>query len=273
MKQARISTLTINIVLGLLAVLWFSPVLFTLFNSAKGRIEYNRSYFWDLPSRNELVENFNFIKSSNVKFFSAVYNSFIYSFCGALFAILAGLLASYALTHLKIKNRMFWFLLIYSGTVFPFQMYLIPLFKAYNALGLYDTKLGMILFYTAICIPFCMFVLRNFFMGIAREMLESARIDGATNLQILFRVLLPMSVAPLAVLFFTQFTWCWNDLMFGLTFTKSAAARPVMTAVSIFGRSGGGAFLLICLIASIPTLALFTAMQGKMQTGFAYQSK
>jgi multiple sugar transport system permease protein len=262
----------INTILGLLSICWFFPLFFTFFNSIKDRIEYNSGSVWSLPLKNNFSENFAYMQQS-VGVFTSMAASFLYALTGAFGAVFIATLAAYALTHLPIKRRIFWFLFIYSGTVFPFQMYLIPISKAYNILNLYNTRRGMILFYIAICIPFAMFVMRNFFTGISKEVLESAKIDGASNSLILFRILIPMSVAPITVAFFTQFTWCWNDLMFGLTFTKSVQIRPVMPAVSVLGMNHIPALLLACIIVSIPTLVFFALLQGKMETGLVYQSK
>jgi multiple sugar transport system permease protein len=125
----------------------------------------------------------------------------------------------------------------------------------------------------AICIPFAMFVMRNFFTGISREVLESAKIDGASSMMVLLKILVPMSVAPITVVFFTQFNWCWNELMFGITFTKSINIRPVMAMISLARSGSAPALLLASLIVSVPTLALFSLLQKNMETGLVYQSK
>jgi multiple sugar transport system permease protein len=272
MKRIRTSKVLINTILGILSLCWFFPIFFAFFNSVKDRIEYNRSGLWAIPQANNILKNLTYIQQS-AGIFTSMINSFFYALGGAVGAVLIAILAAYALAHLPIKRRMFWFLLIYSGTIFPFQMYLIPIFRAYNILNLYNTKQGMVLFYIAICIPFAMFVIRNFFTGISKDVLESAKIDGASNSLILFRILVPMSIAPITVVFFTQFTFCWNDLMFGLTFTKSVPIRPVMAAISMLGQNHIPALLLACIIVSIPTFILFVLLQGKIETGLVYQSK
>lgn len=262
----------INIILGLLAVVWIFPILYAFVSSFKGRQEYNLGSFWDLPKGNALLENFKSLNQS-IGITSGMFNSFIYAVAGAAFAVIIATLAAYAISHLEIKHRVFWFMFIYSGTIFPFQIYLIPIYKGYSKTGLYDTRLGMIMFYTAICIPFCMFVLRNFFMGISKEICESAKVDGASDLQVLLKIFLPMAKAPLSIVFLTQFTWCWNDLMFGLTFTKSTNVRTVMAAVSLLGKANIPSLMLACILVSIPTIALFMLLQKNFESGFVYQSK
>lgn len=264
--------LTINIVLSVLAIIWIFPILYAVVSSFKSKQEYNLGNFWDLPKGNFLKENLESLNQS-VSLISGMGNSFLYAVLGAVFAVVIAVLAAYAISHLEIRFRMFWFLFIYSGTIFPFQIYLIPVYKGFSKVGLYDTRWGMILFYTAICIPFSMFVLRNFFMGISKEICESAKVDGAGDFMVLIKILLPIAKAPLSIVFLSQFTWAWNDLMFGLTFTKSSDVRTVMSSVSLLGKANVPSLMLACMVVSIPTIILFGLLQKNFETGFVYQSK
>lgn len=272
MKPKRSSQIVINCILGVLAVVWIFPIFFALLASFKGRQEYNLGNFWDFPQSNQLMSNIRYIQD-NASALTSMLNTLIYAALGAFFAVLIALLAAYAISHLEIKFRMFWFMFIYSGTVFPFQIYLIPIYRGYSKVGLYDTRFGMVLFYTAICIPFAMFVLRNFFLGVSKEVIESARIDGASNFQALMHILAPMAKAPLAVVLVQQFSFCWNDLMFGMTFTKSDSTRNIMTTLSLMGQRHVPALMLACLLASIPTMVIFIFFQEEFESGFVYTSK
>lgn len=262
----------INLLLTLLSAVWLFPILFTVLSCFKKKQEYNLGNFWDFPKGNALADNIRHIQE-NAGIFTGVANSLFYAVCGATISVFIALLAAYAISHLQIRFRLFWFMFIYCGTIFPFQIYLIPVFKGYSQLGLYNTRTGMILFYSAICIPFAMFVLRNFFNGVSKEILESAKIDGATDFITLLKILVPMATAPISVVFLSQFTWCWNDLMFGLTFTKSDSIRTVMSGVSLMGTANIPALMTACIVASVPTIVLFVFLQKNFETGFVYQSK
>lgn len=272
MRQKKATKVVMNIILIILSITWLFPVLFTIFGSFKGRQEYTLGNFWDIPKSNLFIQNL-VSAVTTVGLGSGMLSSFLYAFFGAVFSVSIATLAAYAISHLNIKFRMFWFMFIYSGTVFPFQIYLIPVYKGYAQMHLYDTRLGMILFYTAICVPFSMFVLRNFFIGISKEISESATIDGCTKLQVLTRIFLPMAKAPLSIVFLSQFTWCWNDLMFGLTFTKSPEIRSVMASISLLGKANVPLLLTGCIIASIPTIVLFIILNKNFEAGFVYTSK
>ncbi|MDR0655356.1 MAG: hypothetical protein LBG22_03495, partial [Treponema sp.] len=130
MKKISTSKIIINAALFILSIMWLMPIIFALYNAAKSRIEYNTSYVWDLPVKWVYRENLVYIQQ-NFGAFTSMLSSFIYSFCGALGAVIMATLAAYGLTHLPLQRKIFWFIFIYSGTIFPFQLYLIPLFKAY----------------------------------------------------------------------------------------------------------------------------------------------
>src|SRR5436190_7362471 len=111
-------------------------------------------------------------------------------------------------------------------------MALIPMFSLYDKLGIFDTALSMILFHTAFGLPFAIFLLRNFFLGIPRDIFESARIDGASEFRIFTRLVLPLGLPAIASLAIFQFLWTWNDLIVALTFGRDT--QPI--TVAIFNR-------------------------------------
>ncbi|GIN59767.1 permease [Lederbergia ruris] len=267
----------LNVILSLVVFLWIFPFLFVLFNSVKTGSEYNQGNFWDIPKGFSIIETMEYI-TSRISIGSALFNSLFYGIVGTSLAIFFAALAAYGVTKLDIKGRFYWFLLIYSGTVFPFQMYLVPVYRGYISTGLYDTKIGMIVFYAAICIPFCTFVLRNFFQSISNELTEAAKMDGASNFKIFYSIFLPMAKAPISALFLFQFSFIWNDLIFGLTFSKSDTVRPIMPLLSQLTSATGAtsnvpAMLLACIMASIPTVLVYIILNKNFEQGFILGGK
>ncbi|MBN2859276.1 MAG: carbohydrate ABC transporter permease [Sphaerochaetaceae bacterium] len=269
--SSRRSRVLINSVLVVFSFFWIFPVIFALLGIMKSKKVYNLTNFWEFAPDIQLLENYRFIvEYSNI--LQGMINSLFYGAVGALIAVIFSMMAAYALAKLRIGHRMFWFMLIYSGTIFPFQLYLIPVFKAYQRVGLYDTRVGMMLFYSAICIPFAMFVLRNFFIGVSDEIMEAARIDGADNWKILWRILFPMAKPSISVVLLTQFAFSYNDLMFGITFTTSSGIKPIMATISTF-QDHIPAMLLACIIVSIPSVLLYSFLNRNFDEGIAYTSK
>jgi ABC-type glycerol-3-phosphate transport system permease component len=270
-KEVSPGKALLHLAVVILALMWLIPLGLVLIASMKTVTEYFSGSQWVLPR-----DPFNLFSNlqtawSTSGLGSGVEASLLYGVVGATLAILFGSLGAYALVRLPVRGRFFWFLLVFSGTVFPFQMYLIPLFKAYVSYGLYDTKLGMILFYTAIAVPFCLFVMRGFFSTVPPELQEAARIDGARDLLIYSRIFMPLARGPIAVLFLFQFTWIWNDLLFGLVLSASDGIRPVMPTLlgmqGVYGPTGPPVVLAAALIASLPTMALFLLLRRYMARG------
>ena len=127
-------------------------------------------------------------------------------------------LAGYAFAWLEFPGRDWIFIGVIALLVVPLQMALIPMFRLYDTFGIGGTTLSVILFHAAFGLPFAIFLLRNFFIGIPKDILESARIDGASEIWIFLRLILPLGLPAIASLAIFQFLWTWNDLIVSLTF-------------------------------------------------------
>jgi alpha-glucoside transport system permease protein len=181
---------------------------------------------------------------------------------GTVLPILIAAFAGYAFAWLDFPGRDWLFILVVAMLVVPLQMALIPMFSIYNSLGIFDTKLSLILFHTAFGLPFAIFLLRNFFAGIPRDLLEAARIDGASELRIFFRLVLPLGLPAIASLAIFQFLWTWNDLIVALTFGRQT--QPITVAIFSQMRQFGANIELIApatFISLLIPLAVFFAFQ------------
>ncbi|MBN9431304.1 MAG: carbohydrate ABC transporter permease [Bosea sp.] len=247
----------------ILTVFWVLPIALLVMSAMKTPIEFSSTSTLTPPSSFNLFDNIARAWAKGMA--SGFVNSAIYGVVASLIAVVLSAMAAYGIVRLRIPQGMFWFLLIYSGTIFPFQMYLIPLFNFYLDTGLYDTRLGVIAFYVAITIPFCVFVMRGFFLTVPWQVQEAAALDGANSWATFWRIMMPMAKAPLILLVLIQFTWIWNDLLFGLVLTKSESVRPIMVALAgmqgVYGASDGPSVIAATLVGSAPTLILFLVLQ------------
>jgi alpha-glucoside transport system permease protein len=135
--------------------------------------------------------------------------------------IIVAALAGYALAWIDFPGRDWLFLLVVALLLVPIQMALIPMFSFYNTFNLFDTVPGLILFHTAFALPFGIFLLRNFFAGIPKDLMEAARIDGASEIRLFFKVVLPLGLPAIASLAIFQVLFVWNDLLIGLVLAQS----------------------------------------------------
>jgi multiple sugar transport system permease protein len=260
-----------TILAGAFSIIWIAPIVMVVISAMKDPVEQAAEGMRGLPEQpGRIIDNAQqAMELSGLG--SGFVNSLLYAFVGALLAMLLSSLAAYGLIKLKVKWSFFLFLLIYCGTVFPSQMFLIPLFRTYLSLDLYDTRAGMVLFYTTIAIPFCLFVFRNFFIAFPDDVIDAGALDGASPFRTYRTIVLPMSKAPAMVVFLTQFTWIWNDLLFGQVLSKSDDVRPIMPSLALLsGQYGTGSIPQVmagALVASVPTLALFLLLQRHFLAG------
>jgi len=265
---ARVIRTTVLIVLG---ALWLLPVYLLLVNAAKSPETFTTADSW-LPTDFSLFANIaEAVELSGLAESAA--GTLLYAVVSPAIAVLVGAAAGFAIVALRLRHGFAWFVAIFGGTVFPLQMILLPMFDAYSRVGLFDTRLGMIIVYTAISIPFSAFVMRNFFTGIAHNVFEAAVLDGASTWHIFARVYLPMASSALVAIFILQATFIWNDLLLGLTLSQSDAVRPIVTSLAGMQSTYGGAQMSIVLaggvLVSLPTVVLFLFTQKFFARGLA----
>jgi len=253
----------VNIILVVLAALWLVPTIGLFLTSILPASNLASEGWWQIFSHpslatwsnyDSLLHDSGLIEALKTTAFIAVGNT--------LLVVVIGAMAGYAFAWLDFPGRDWIFVVVVALLVVPLQMALIPMFRLYDALGLYDTVLGIILFHVAFGLPFAIFLLRNFFIGIPKDILESARIDGASELRIFLRLIMPLGLPAIASLAIFQFLWTWNDLLVALVFGQST--RPI--TVWIFGqlREFGSSIDIIApaaFISLVVPLLVFLAFQ------------
>ena len=246
-----------------LTALWLLPVASSFLVSFKSSQDFVSQTFYQLPTQIYFFKNLVTV-IEQYRLLDNLGNSLMYAAVGTVVVIIAASMAGFSIVRLRPKFNFILFLVIYSGTLFPFQMYLIPVYRLFNALNLYDTRTGMVLIYSAICIPFSLFVYRGFYTTIPREIEEAAKLDGCGPARSFFSVFLPQSLPPTAVVALFQATWIWNDLLFGMVLSRAQSVRPIMVAVATMTGYGGGNIpwiMTAVIFTSIPTILLFVAMR------------
>lgn len=251
-------------VLSLLSVAWLTPVYFFIVNAITPSAEYGRRPLWTVPASFGLWDNVVRAWVSGA-LGQSIASTGEYAAIGAGAAVLLAAFASFAISVLRVRHAFAWFMFLYLGTVFPFQMYVLPLFTTYSQTGLYDTRLGLVVAYTAISIPFAVLLMSNHFSAVSRSFFEAAQVEGAAPWAIFWHIHMPLSTNVLAAAFALEFTWIWNDLLFGLTLSQTPGVRPVMTALAALQGSWTSetvpVILAAALLLSTPTLLVFGALQ------------
>ncbi len=216
-------------------------------------------------------------------------NSLLYAVPATILSALFGSFAAYGLTLTDWRGQVGVLLLFVAGIFIPYQAVLVPLTQFFSILGLsklaiwsllgidnaYAGIVELIITHTAYGIPICTILFRSYYKGMSEEMLESARLEGATVRRAYRRIVFPLSTPMFAVVLIYQFTQIWNDLLFALVLVQaeSSAAAPVTLILAGLGASQSGTIFGLrmagAFVAALPTLAVYILFGEEFAEGVA----
>jgi alpha-glucoside transport system permease protein len=221
----------VHIILVLLGIFWLIPTTGLFITSLLTPSDAAQGGWWNFfakPSTWTLDNYKNMFDNEGIT--HALIVTAQVTIGATILPILIASAAAYALAWIEFPGRDWVFLAVVGLLLVPVQMALIPIFRLYNTLNLFDTVPGLILFHTAFALPFAIFLLRNFFAGIPRDLMEAARIDGASEVRLFFKVVLPLGLPAIASLAIFQVLFVWNDLLIGLVLAQDNA--PIAPAIA-----------------------------------------
>jgi alpha-glucoside transport system permease protein len=269
-NQKQKSSKTSFLILTVLAILWLMPTIGLLITSVRERTEAQRTGWWDVIL-NPLSQRWELGSYASVLSESDLGRSFISSLAVTVPATILPLLfaayAAFGFTFLTFKGREFYFAMIIGLLVVPIQGALVPVLKMFlsfteaTGIEISGQYAAAWFVHSAFAMPLAIYILRNYMMTIPHTLIEAARVDGASNFTIFWRLVLPISVPALASFAIFQFLWVWNDYLIAFVFVGSE--RPVLTytLLSLLGTYGegwqqvaAGSFISL----SIPLLVFFT---------------
>ncbi|MAS12305.1 MAG: alpha-glucoside ABC transporter permease [Nitratireductor sp.] len=185
--------------------------------------------------------------------------------------ILIAAYAAYALAWMEFPGRALLLAAIVGLLVVPLQMSLIPLLRLYNTVGIGKSFIGIWLAHTGFGLPLAIYLLRNYMAGLPREIIESARVDGASDFEIFRKIILPLSFPALASFAIFQFLWVWNDLLVATVFLGNNEEQLVLTGRlrELLGSRGGNWEILTAsaFVAIVVPILVFFALQRYLVRG------
>ena len=227
----RLARLPLHLVLAAVALLWLLPAAGLFVTSIIPAEISNAEGWWYVFSHPSVTTLDNYRDMfDNDTLIHALWVTALVTIGATILPILVASLAAYALAWVDFPGRDYLFLLVVALMVVPLQMALIPMFSLYNNLHLFDTIAGLILFHSAFALPFSIFLLRNFFAGIPKDLMEAARIDGASEWRLFFKVVLPLGLPAIAALGIFQVLFVWNDFLVGFTLAQDNV--PITAALA-----------------------------------------
>ena len=259
----------IHIALGLIALIWLAPTIGLLVTSFRPRSDIQATGWWEtLSTLRFTTENYSAVLNAQGLLGSFV-NNIIISIPSTLLPLTIASMAAYAFSWVKFPFRDSLFLLVVALLMIPTQVAFIPVLNLFKPLGWTQGYIAIWLVHTAFALPFGIFLLRNFFITLPRDLIEAARIDGAGDIGIFRTIVVPLSVPAIAAYGIFQFLWVWNDLLMALVFVQKNTNFPMTLAIqnllSQYGTEwhllAAGAFLLMI----VPLIVFFSLQRYFVQ--------
>jgi alpha-glucoside transport system permease protein len=259
----------IHIALALIGLIWLAPTIGLLVTSFRPRSDIQATGWWEtLSTLRFTTENYSAVLGAQ-GMLGAFVNNLIISIPSTLIPLTVASMAAYAFSWVKFPFRDGLFLIVVALLMVPAQVAFIPLLNIFKPLGWTQGYIAIWLVHTAFALPFGIFLLRNFFITLPRDLIEAARIDGSTDIGIFRTIVVPLSVPAIAAYGIFQFLWVWNDLLMALVFVQKGENFPMTRAIqnllSQYGTEwhllAAGAFLLMV----VPLLVFFSLQRYFVQ--------
>lgn len=248
-------------ILVLATLVALAPTAFMILTSLKSQQEYTYNKV-GLPET-LAFEHFHRVLFDS-DFFAWMGNSIILAAGAVALSTVVSCLGAYAIARMQFIGRGLLFSASTSLMAIPPVVMIVPLFVLYTQLGLISTYQGAIVIYAGLITPFSVYLLTSFFRTLPREIFESARIDGASDLLILWKIVIPLSLPALLTLVVVNALYVWNDLLIAIIFLQDDSKRTLMAGISVFqGRYGDQIPLTMAgmVFASAPMVILYLAFQ------------
>lgn len=267
----------VNFVLLVVAVFWLVPTIGLLLTSLRSAGDNAASGWWTIFTKPAELTLDNYADLlSNPTITGSFWNTIVIAVPSTLLVVILGALAGYAFAWLDFPGRDWLLIVVIILLAVPIQVALIPLARLFGTLGIFGSVTGVILFHVAFGLPFAIFLLRNFYSQFPQELLEAARVDGAGEWNIFFRLILPLGLPAIASLAIFQFLWTWNDMLVALIFTNPDS-MPLTVAIQSQLRQFGsnidvlsaGAFLSML----VPLIVFFAFQRYFVQALLAGSQK
>jgi alpha-glucoside transport system permease protein len=274
--KQRLTSRGATIAALVIAVLWTVPTVGLFITSIRPEVETQRSGWWQIfINPTVTLENYEAVLFGQESLLGPFFNSIAISIPATVFPLVIASLAAYAFAWMKFKGRDAIFVLVFALQIVPIQMALVPLLSLFSrgiTVGdgvLYEGLRNAGQFsqvwiaHTIFALPLAIFLLHNFISEIPSDVIEAARVDGASHGQIFFRIVLPLSMPAIASFAIFQFLWVWNDLLIALIFANGAAAPITRALAELAGEFGQNAELLPAgaFISILVPLVVFFGLQ------------
>lgn len=249
--------------------LWLLPIIAVALTSIRGQADLTAGNYWGLPTQWRIAENYAAV-FQNTPILEYIRNSFLVTIPTVIGAVGLSCLSGFALGIYRFRFNLAVFFLFVGGNFVPFQILMVPVRDLSLRMGLYDTITGLVLFHTAFQAGFCTFFMRNFIRDLPMELIDAARVEGASEFQIFWRVVLPLVRPAIAALAVLVFTFIWNDYFWATVLIQGNHAMPVTGGLKTLNGQWVAQWQLVSagsIVAALPPVLIFFLMQKHFIAG------
>lgn len=267
-----VSALPRHFFLSFLIFVAISPLIILIFNSLKSRANLGAD---PVGYPDKLIFGNYAIAVEQSNFLNSMTNSLVLAAFTVIPVLILGGLAAYSLSRIQPRGTGAVMAYMLGVSTLPLWLYIVPLFYYWKTLGLINSFLGLVILYTAFNCPFAIFLLRSFLLKVPREVEEAAVIDGANRMQILLRIILPLTWTGFLTVGLLVAVGVWGEFQVALIFISDPEKFPVTTAFFAFQQQFGNDWTLtsaVAVLTILPVLALFLSFQRKFTEGLTQGS-
>jgi alpha-glucoside transport system permease protein len=264
-----VSRSPVHIALIIIGAIWLVPTLALLITSVRPRSDTLSSGWWHVFESHLTVANYREVLDT-AGMGHAFLNSLYITVPSTILPLVLGAMAAYAFAWTRFPLRDTTFLIVIALMVVPVQTAFVPLLKFFRENGGLNTEFyGIWLAHTAFGLPLAIFLFRNFFITLPKDLIEAARMDGASEFAVFRRVVLPLSVPALASFAIFQFLWVWNDLLMALIFVSDPSKQPMTVKITQLLSTYAQEFHILAaagfLLMAVPLIVFFALQRYFVQ--------
>lgn len=263
-KKMTPSRIIIGVILALVAFIWMVPFLWTLLTSLKEDSEIYTNVLRLLPTK-VYWGHYSSIFTKLGNFFAYFRNSVIVSFWSVLFNVIFAATLGYSFSKFDYPGKNLCLSFVMLIITLPYVIYLIPIYIMQSRLNMTDTLIGLIFPYIATNLPMSVFIMRGQFQGVPNEMMEAARIDGASQLQTFTRVMMPIVKPGIATVIIMTFISVWGEFTYARTLSVTPKSQTLAVGITFLRDEAAswqyGTLTATIILSLIPVMVIFLSMQ------------
>ena len=259
-KRTKVLRGIVHILMALYIVVILFPLLWMVLSGFKSDADIFSSP-WSLPESWK-ISNYIYVWTTYIQ--KSVLNSLFFTVVGTFFVVLISGMAAYAIIRFRFKHKYLVFMFVLSGMMLAPQCSLIPIYKMLSTIGLYNTRIGMLIPYIAYRVPFSFFLMWSFMLNLPVEVEEAAIIDGCSIRQVFFNIVLKMSKPVIARTAVMSARYIWNDFAFALVFSEGRELQTVPLAIFAIrstSQTQWGVLIAGLTLAALPMVVVYICLQ------------